>query len=396
MPALNQTATQPQAPPAAIQADGRLDFVDNLRWVMIVLVVSMHAAVTYSHLGSWYYMEDPKPQLWETVLFAYYQMGLQAFFMGLLFFFGGYFVPGALVRKGPVTFLRDRFTRLVLPTLLYMLLIHPLIVYWLLREYRQIAGPFPTLYWQYIRSFRFLGSSGPMWFALALFIFSLIPTIFYKARHIQAPMPPETSLPTNRQVIGLILLMALCTFLVRVSWPIGTNILNMQLCFFSQYILLFALGLLAWRRNWLRRIPYLFGMRWFWLAISVGTLFWLALIVSAVLTHNEQALFGGATWKSAALSLWESFFCLGICLGLIVLFREKFNHKGTFAQVLADNSFSVYLFHAPLLIAVTLALHPLAVPKIPKFLLATVLGTVISFSASHWIFRRVPLLKRIL
>jgi hypothetical protein len=25
------------------------------------LVVSMHAAVTYSHLGSWYFMEDPKP-----------------------------------------------------------------------------------------------------------------------------------------------------------------------------------------------------------------------------------------------------------------------------------------------------------------------------------------------
>ena len=37
-------------------AKARLDFVDNLRWVMIILVVSMHAAVTYSHVGSWYYI----------------------------------------------------------------------------------------------------------------------------------------------------------------------------------------------------------------------------------------------------------------------------------------------------------------------------------------------------
>jgi uncharacterized membrane protein YcfT len=83
------------APPAA----ARLEFVDNLRWVMIVLVVSMHAAVTYSHLGSWYFMEDPKPGMATTALFATYQVYLQAFFMGLLFFIAGYFVPGALIGR---------------------------------------------------------------------------------------------------------------------------------------------------------------------------------------------------------------------------------------------------------------------------------------------------------
>jgi hypothetical protein len=55
----------------------RLDYVDNLRWVMIVLVVSMHAAVIYSHVGSWYFMEDPKPRLAMTALFATYQTFLR-------------------------------------------------------------------------------------------------------------------------------------------------------------------------------------------------------------------------------------------------------------------------------------------------------------------------------
>src|ERR1041385_1164966 len=104
----------------------RLEFIDNLRWVMIVLVVSMHAAVTYSHLGSWYFMEDPKPGLPATVFFATYQSFLQAFFMGLLFLVAGYFVPRALDRKGFRKFLRDRAVRLGIPALLFMVFIQPI------------------------------------------------------------------------------------------------------------------------------------------------------------------------------------------------------------------------------------------------------------------------------
>ena len=32
---------------------GRLLFIDNIRWVMILFVLSMHAAVTYGGHGSW-------------------------------------------------------------------------------------------------------------------------------------------------------------------------------------------------------------------------------------------------------------------------------------------------------------------------------------------------------
>src|SRR6516165_8143409 len=111
-------------PGAAVAAGTRLDFIDNLRLVMIVLVVSMHAAVTYSHLGSWYFMEDPKPALLTIVAFATYQTFLQAFFMGLLFLTAGSFVPCAFDRKGLSKFLRDRALRLGVPSLIFMLVIH--------------------------------------------------------------------------------------------------------------------------------------------------------------------------------------------------------------------------------------------------------------------------------
>src|SRR3974390_3721345 len=110
---------------ASLPAQGkpRLQFIDNLRWVMIVFVVSMHAAVTYSHLGSWYFMEDPKPGLGLIIVFATYQTFLQAFFMGLLFFIAGYFVPAAFDRKGLGKFVRDRAVRLGVPSLFFLLLV---------------------------------------------------------------------------------------------------------------------------------------------------------------------------------------------------------------------------------------------------------------------------------
>ena len=378
-------------------SQNRLGFVDNLRWVIIVLVVSMHAAVTYSHVGSWYFMEDPEPDMATKALFATYQAFLQAFFMGLLFLIAGYFVPGAFERKGFGKFLRDRAVRLGIPTLLFMLLVHPIIVYWLLREFADHSLPsLLTAYWPYLWRGRFLGGSGPMWFTFALLIFTAVYGIIRALSRTLAKAETEAPLPSHKRVLGLAAIMGLCTFLVRIVQPIGTNVLNMQLCFFSQYILLFAVGIRAAQHNWLLRLPYRFGMLWFILALTVGILAWIGIVFSVLQTHTEAKISGGFTWQSAALCFWESFFCVGICLGLLVLFREKFNRQGAVARWLSDNCFAVYLIHAPLLIAVTLVLRGFVAPKPVKFLCATILGVIVTYLTSSLIFRRIPLLKRVL
>jgi hypothetical protein len=375
----------------------RLDFVDNIRWVMIVLVVSMHAAVTYSHLGSWYFMEDPKPGLAMTALFATYQTFLQAFFMGLLFLIAGYFLPPAFDRKGFWKCLRDRGVRLGIPTLIYMLFIHPFTVYWLLREFEDHTRPsISRAWWPYIVSGRFLSGSGPMWFTLALLIFSIAYAMVRAFSRKPPKVEPEAALPRSSQIVGLALLMGLCTFLVRIVQPMGTNILNMQLCYFSQYVLLFIVGILAQRRNWLLRIPYEFGMRWFTWTLGLGSLVWLAYVEAILKTRTESQISGGVTWQSAVMCLWESFFCVGICLGVIVLFRERFNRLGRISRWLSDNCFAVYLFHTPMLIAVTRVLRPWEAPKPAKFVVATLLGALVTWLASAFVFRRIPILKRVL
>ena len=74
---------------------------------MIVLVLSMHAADTYSPFGNWYYVDREPAGLATKIVFGVYQSFLQAFFMALLFLVAGYFSAAAYDRKGFAPFVRD-------------------------------------------------------------------------------------------------------------------------------------------------------------------------------------------------------------------------------------------------------------------------------------------------
>lgn len=117
--------------PAKPEVKSRLLFIDNIRWSMIILVLSMHAVDTYSPFGNWYYVDRQATGFGTALFFGIYQSFLQAFFMAVLFFIAGYFAAASFDRKGFSAFARDRLFRLGLPTLLYMFVIGPLTQYFL-------------------------------------------------------------------------------------------------------------------------------------------------------------------------------------------------------------------------------------------------------------------------
>jgi fucose 4-O-acetylase-like acetyltransferase len=373
----------------------RLFFIDNIRWVLIALVICHHAAVTYSHVGGWYYFDGPQPPPLTTITFATFETLNQAYFMGILFLLAGYFVPRPFDTKGFLKFTRDRFVRLGVPTLFFMLVIHPFVVYWLLRNFDNPAiPPLARAYLPFLTSGRVIGATGPMWFALALLIFCVLYGVFRLAVKGSAARP---SLPGHKEVIELMLLMGACSFLVRITQPIGKSIENMQLAYFSQYIVLFIVGIMAYHGDWLLRIPYSFGIFWFKLALFIGVPACpLIILTSGVLHGDSISLLGGVHWQSAVFCFWEAFFCLGMCLGLIVLFREKFNRPTAFSAWMSQNSFSAYLFHTPLLVAVTLCLKPVDAGPGLKFALATLVAVPLTFAVSGLIRTRIPGLSRLL
>jgi glucan biosynthesis protein C len=372
---------------------GRLLFIDNIRWTMVILVLTMHATDTYSPFGNWYYTDRTDSGLGTIVFFAIYQSFLQAFFMGLLFFVSGYFTVQAWERKDAVSFIRGRFVRLGIPTLLYMLVIGPFTQYFLSHTWG--TGGFGQQWLIHLRDGEWLSESGPMWFCATLLMFSLIFVAIPKAR--LQPQSPQIALPTGKAVIAFILGMALSTFLVRILIPENKSLLNVHLGDFPQYILMFSAGIVAHRGAWLLRTSERTAIRGSAAALVLSMLL-LGFLIGArgSAQVDRQASNGGFNFVSGIKCLWEALVCFGMSIGLLAVYKRTFNHQSTPTRFLSDNAFAVYLFHPPVLIAIAIALHGLSAPALAKDLLLSLGACIVTFLASALVFRRMPLLRRIL
>jgi glucan biosynthesis protein C len=361
---------------------------------MIVLVVNMHACVTASHVGDWYTLVEPEPPMAVKVWFLLWQGHLQAFFMGLLFFLAGCFAHGSLARRGPRTFLLERGRRLGLPALLYMLVLHPFILLGL-NPWDHDFGPKAAYYARYVVSGDFLGESGPLWFALALLLFCAVLAAWRGLR----PPPPvlPSAAPATRQLWLFGLGLAGASFAIRIVQPIGTNVSNFQLCFFPQYIAAFVAGLAAARHGWLSALATSpTARRAGWSALIGGPLALAAVMAAGgPISDEHNPYFGGLTPQSLGLATWEQLTGLGLALGVLSWFSRRLDRTTPFLTWLGDRAFGVYVFHAPVLIALTIAIRSAG---LNPFALAAVLTvtTLVATYALADLARRLPGLRSIL
>ena len=296
------------------------------------MVVLMHACVTYSGMGSWFYNEPATQDIASTLVFSLYQTFAQAFFMGLLFFLAGTLVPKAYDRKGFLRFVGDRAVRLGVPSLVFMLLLNPLTN--VIREIGTGTGfswaAFLPWYRGFVLSGDFLGASGPLWFAVALLIFSLVYALVRlvgtvvrggAARRPAAGPIAITGRAVTIAVLALTALITVIAFIVRLVQPLGTDVMNMQLGYFASYVVLFVAGLWIGQRGLLEAIPAKAGRTWLWLSIAIGLPAWAGLLVAGgALDGNQAAFMGGMHWQAIGLrrcgspsSAWPSASACSCC-----------------------------------------------------------------------------------
>jgi glucans biosynthesis protein C len=380
----------------SVELTKRLGYLDNLRSFVIFLVVVMHSNVTYSGYGSWYYIEANADNLdfFSKFFFGLYGSFTQAWFMGILFFLAAFFASKSLAKRGPAAFMKERLFRLGIPLLIYMFFIDPFIGYFIM-NYGNVRGQYTVsqFYLGYISSFRWIGATGPLWFAEALLIFS-IPYAAWKAL-----MPAKkivTGAPKTLTIILIILASGLAAFSIRLFLPIGTNIANLQLCYFATYIALFLLGIHAGERKWLETLPEKSGMRWFSIVLEAGIPFWCVIMTFGGAAQGIMLTNGGLYWQSFAYALWESFVAIGFSIGLIAFFHKYFNFENMFTRLLAANSFGIYMFHAPILIIISLLLKNWQAPLLLKHVAVApfAFGTTLVFS--FLVLRRIPGLRIVL
>lgn len=70
----------------------RLLFIDNIRIILVCLVILTHLAITYGASGSWYYHEVSGVSVSSALLTLLTSL-FQTFFMGFFFLIAAYFIP---------------------------------------------------------------------------------------------------------------------------------------------------------------------------------------------------------------------------------------------------------------------------------------------------------------
>jgi surface polysaccharide O-acyltransferase-like enzyme len=281
---------------------------------------------------------------------------------------------------------------------LYSWLIRPVLAY--LDPVRAPAASLP--FWGFLRESYFreeaVFGAGPLWFIETLLIFSLVYVLWGSLNRARVAHPVEaTRFPGHLAITLFALVIGLAGFVVRVWLPAGWNFvpLNLQFPFFVQYIALFVVGLIAYRNDWLLKLPDSMGRLWLAIAGLLILMFWILIWAGGAIENGLDAFRGGLHWQALAYAVWESFVCVGMCLGLIYAFRRYTDRQGWLTAFLSRNAYTAYLIHEVVIIALAYSVRDVALYPLLKWAVVSLVAVLLCFGLSDLI-RRLPYAERVL
>lgn len=347
----------------------RIYFIDNLKILLAVLVVLHHAAQPYGPGGGWW-IASGNISIIDYLVLGIFMAVNASFFMGLFFMLSAYFVPSSLERKGANKFIKNRFVKLGVPILIFMFIVFPVMDY--LLNYQIILF-------------------GHLWFLAMLLIFSAVYVAYWLVKRPSSET--KRPFPSNAAILTFIVAMALISFVVRIWAPENQWALFglFEPFHITQYIMLFAAGIIAYKEGWIEAIPKAAGK--LWSRVAILTL--ISLLFVGGLTNSTE-FSGGLTAASLLGSFWEAFMCVSICIALLSLFKNRFNSQGTITKTFANDIFTVYLIQLPLVVFLQYMIIGLALDPLIKFAIVGAIGVPLSFALSHYVIRRLPYAKYIL
>ena len=353
----------------------RLDWVTRYRGFLISAVIMVHVGITYGATGSWYFTEE-HDVFWVKIAGTLVGTLTQSFAMQAFFFISAYFLAAQARRKGIRSLIEDKLLRLGVPFLFYFFVLSTVTV--LAAENLGRGAGLP---------FALHTGSGPLWFVEALLIFTLAWALYARLRPAAIEAVPEPGLgaasrPRAGAIIACIVLAAAAGFAVRLVFPIGRSVSNLQLGFFPMYIAFFAIGAAAGRRSWLDGIEKTRVGGWA-AGAAVLTVAFPVIILTGGAGKGATPFLGGLTWQSAVFAAWEAATGTSLLIVTIVLFaRRSGGARGPFLRY-AESSFGVYQFHAPVIVVAAALMKGLPFHPALKYLALALVGALVPWGLTE-------------
>ena len=379
----------------------RLFYVDYLRVALTLLVIAHHAGQAYGPTGGNWPITNPESSRLLSPFFAVNPM----FFMGLFFLMAGYFVPIAFDRKGAGGFSQGRLLRLGLPTLVFVLFVFGPVAY--------LSAPGRPSFVEFVR---YLYRAGwqplyiHLWFLAHLLVYSLVYVAWrLVADRVRGPDPnaspglkvslPQQSAFQHTAILLFVTALALVTYAVRIRYPIDRwvpfLIFPVEPAHLPQYTSMFVIGILAYRGDWLHRLPTSTGMIWLATGLAAAAAYYVYdLFLSQSLL--EIVAIGGKGWQSLVFCTWEAVVCAGFGVGLLILYRQRLNvAPGKLLAASVGAAYGAYIIHLLIVLGVQAGLDPVTLAPFIKFIIATIVAATLSFCIAY-LAKRLPGLKSIL
>jgi len=380
----SETAVERQPPGSLpVAARQRLYFLDNLRAAVIVLVIVLHASITYMvYAPQWWYVVDPDQSLFFTMLVLLIDVPL----MPALFFTAGYFALPSLERRGLGGFVREKVVRVAAPWILGVIFLAPLETYMAYVSRHVDVGYLQ--FWTH-------DFWGPMyqqsvyWYLGVLFAaFLLLAWVYAASPRLQASTPRITQ-PRTRILVGFVAVTAAGSMLVSPAWGLDDwqplTLLVVQPARIAFYVGYFALGVYAERRGWFR--PG--GFR-----PALGPWGWASVLASLVYLTFRMSGTPTAVPERALAAILFSAFCFAALLAGVALFQRVADSAAPAWRTLAGNSYGIYYVHPLILYPLAYVLVDVSAPAGVKATLLIVVTLGASLAVSALVLKRVPGLRR--
>lgn len=383
--------------------------IDYLRGFVVLLVVLHHAVLAYYPLApapgapmdqlpfAWaiYPVVDTQRSGIFTLLVAFNDM----FFMALMFFISGLFVPRNLERKGVLRFLTGRLLRLGVPFIVAAAVLGPLAYY---PSYLQSGASGWDGFLRILMSLPFW-PSGPAWFLWVLFVFGAIAGILYlvwpRWTAALAHIASGADRHPWRFLFGLILVagagyIAMSIIFDPYRW-LSCGPFSVQASRIVHYAVYFlagiAIGAFGLTSGLLSPEGKLAKRWWLYLSFAIPAFF---AVIAVIVTATAA--------KGNPPALWETvggaFFALTCGLtsfALLGLFVRLFRHPNRVLDSLARNSYGIYLIHYAFVSWAQWMLLPTQLGGLLKALIVLVTAVALSW-ATVALLRRIPGVGRVL
>ena len=170
--------------------------------------------------------------------------------------------------------------------------------------------------------------------------------------------------------------------------------IGLQLEYFATYVVLFAVGIAAWRYDWLRQVNWrnartgIVGLLIAWPCMPVGIA-----VAHALNGQRESNFSGGISWTAILYALWEPFVAWGMIAIWLLVFRERMNQPSAFWMWMDRRAYAVYIIHPPVLVGIGLLLHGWVAPALVKFSVVGSLAIALTWLADPLV--KLPGLRRV-